>query len=164
MWKRRDPLDRSARKWLTYRRILSTKGVFREGVAFTCLSPIKKAKQPHTSISPAPSARSFVRALLPACSYIPAPVSHSRVFSLPSAHDPRLCFFARPRARSEPLRSRFVPTPSGVWFLRFVPALALSPCPSPVSHSRVFGSPESAFFPAPSAPSSPFLGAALTYT
>lgn len=55
-------------------------------------------------------------------------------------------------------------TPSGVWFLRFVPALALSPCPSPVSHSRNFGSPESAFFPAPSAPSSPFLGAALTYT
>ena len=54
-------------------------------------------------------------------------------------------------------------TPSGVWFLRFVPVLALSPCPSPVSHSRNFGSPKSAFLPAPSAPSSPFLGAALTY-
>ena len=84
-------------------RILSTKGVFREeGVAFTRSSPIKKAKQPHTSFPPAPSARSFVRALVPACSYIPAPVPHPRVFGLPPAHNPRLRFFARPR---RPLRA-----------------------------------------------------------
>lgn len=45
---------------LTYRRFMSTKGIFREeGVAFTRSSPIKKAKQPHTSFPPAPSARSL---------------------------------------------------------------------------------------------------------
>ena len=83
---------------LTYRRFLSTKGIFREeGVAFTCSSPIKKAKQPHTSFPPAPSARSFVRALVPACSYIPAPVPHPRVFGLPSANNPRLRFFVHPQ-------------------------------------------------------------------
>ena len=85
---------------LTYRRFMSTKEVFREeGVAFTCLSPIKKAKQPHTSFPPAPSARSFVRALVPACSYIPAPVPHPRVFGLPSAlvPSPRVLGSSRPR-------------------------------------------------------------------
>ena len=30
LWKRRDPLDRSARKWLTYRRILSKASKFQE--------------------------------------------------------------------------------------------------------------------------------------
>ena len=104
---------------LTYRRFLSTKGVFREeGVAFTHLSPIKKAKQPHTSFPPAPSARSFGRALVPACSYIPAPVPHPRVFGLPSAHNPRLRFFVHPQrslralafsVRPDPVR-RMVPS------------------------------------------------------
>lgn len=85
---------------LTYRRLMSTKGVFREeGVAFTCLSPIKKAKQPHTSFPPAPSARSFVRALVPACSYIPAPVPHPRVFGLPSALAPSPCVLGSSRPR-----------------------------------------------------------------
>lgn len=137
---------------LTYRRLMSTKGVFREeGVAFTCLSPIKKATAPHQ---------------LSSCSFSPLlrPRSSARLLIYPSACSASSRFRLALSARSEPSRSRFVPTPSGVWFLRFVPALALSPCPSPVSHSRNFGSHESASFPAPSAPSSPFLGAALTYT
>lgn len=85
---------------LTYRRFMSTKGIFREeGVAFTRSSPIKKAKQPHTSFPPAPSARSFVRALVPACSYIPAPVPHPRVFGLPSALAPSPRVLGSPRPR-----------------------------------------------------------------
>ena len=73
--------------------------VFREErIALTCLSPIKKAKQPPPSFPSAPSARSFVRALVPACSYAPAPVLHPRVFGSPSAHDSRLCFFVRTSA------------------------------------------------------------------
>lgn len=45
---------------LTYRRFMSTKGIFREeGVAFTCLSPIKKANSPTPAfllfLQPAPS-------------------------------------------------------------------------------------------------------------
>ena len=81
-------------------RLLSTKGVFREeGVAFTRSSPIKKAKQPHTSFPPAPSARSFVRALVPACSYIPAPVPHPCVFGLPSALAPSPCVLGSSRPR-----------------------------------------------------------------
>ena len=136
---------------LTYRRFLSTKGIFREeGVAFTCSSPIKKAKQPHTSFPPAPSARSFVRALVPACSYIPAPVPHPRVFGLPSALAPSPRVLGSPRPR--PAYGSFGSSQH-----------------SPFHHaqsrfaSRNFGSPESAFFPTPSAPSSSFLGAALTY-
>lgn len=97
---------------LTYRRFMSTKGIFREeGVAFTCLSPIKKAKQPHTSFPPAPSARSFVRALVPACSYIPAPVPHPRVFGLPSAHNPRLRFFVHPQRSLRALAFSVRPRP-----------------------------------------------------
>lgn len=121
---------------LTYRRLLSTKGVFREeGVAFTCLSPIKKAKL-HTSFPPAPSARSFVRALVPACSYIPAPVPHPRVFDLPSAHNPRLRFFVQPQrslralafsVRPDPVR-RMIPSvrPSARPFTMPQPRFALS--------------------------------------
>ena len=67
-------------------------------------------------------------------------------------------------ARSEPSRSRLVPAPSGIWLLRFAPALAPLSCLSPVSHSRNFGSLEPAFFPAPSAPSRPFSRPALPYT
>lgn len=94
--KRCDSLDRSAQKRLTYRRFLSTRVVFREErIALTCLSPIKKAKQPPPSFPSAPSARSFVRALVPACSYVPAPVSHPRVFGLPPARDSLLRFFVR---------------------------------------------------------------------
>lgn len=102
---------------------------------------------------------------LSSCSFSPLlrPRSSARLFIYPSACSASSRFRLALSARSEPSRSRFVPAPSGVWFLRFVPALALSPCPSPVSHPRNFGSHESAFFPAPSAPSSPFLGAALTY-
>ncbi len=122
---------------LTYRRFMSTKGVFREeGVAFTCLSPIKKAKQTHTSFPPAPSARSFVRALVPACSYIPAPVPHPRVFGLPPAHNPRLRFFVLPQrslralafsVRPDPVR-RMVPSvrPSARPFTMPQPRFALS--------------------------------------
>lgn len=58
---------------LTYRQFLSTKGVFREeGVAFTCLSPIKKAKAPHQ---------------LSSCSFSPLlrPRSSARLFIYPSA-------------------------------------------------------------------------------
>ena len=73
-------------------------GLSRGGVAFACLSPIKKAKQPPPSFPSAPSARSFVRALVPACSYAPAPVPHPRVFGSPSAHDSRLCLFVRTSA------------------------------------------------------------------
>ena len=62
------------------------------------LEPIKKAKQPPPSFPSAPSARFFVRALVPACSYAPAPVPHPRVFGSPSAHDSRLCFFVRTSA------------------------------------------------------------------
>lgn len=62
---------------LTYRRFMSTKGVFREeGVAFTRSSPIKKAK-PHTSFPPAPSARSFSPLLRPR--------SSARLFIYPNA-------------------------------------------------------------------------------
>ena len=97
---------------LTYRRFMSTKGIFREeGVAFTCSSPIKKAKQPHTSFPPAPSVRSFVRALVPACSYIPAPVPHPRVFGLPSAHNPRLRFFVHPQRSLRALAFSVRPRP-----------------------------------------------------
>lgn len=97
---------------LTYRRFMSTKGIFREeGVAFTCSSPIKKAKQPHTSFPPAPSVRSFVRALVPACSYIPAPVPHPRVFGLPSAHNPRLRFFVHPQRSLRALAVSVRPDP-----------------------------------------------------
>ena len=110
---------------LTYRRFLSTKGIFREeGVAFTCLSPIKKAKQPHTSFPPAPSARSFVRALVPACSYIPAPVPHPRVFGLPSAHNPRLRFFVQPQRSLRALA--FSVRPSARPFTMPQPRFALS--------------------------------------
>lgn len=73
-------------------------GLSRGKVAFTCLSPIKKAKQPPPSFPSAPSARSFVRALVPSCSYAPAPVPHPRVFGSPSVHDSRLCFFVRTSA------------------------------------------------------------------
>ena len=121
-------------------------GGLSRGVAFTCLSPIKKLKQPHTSFPPAPSAP-LLRPRSSARLFISQRLFHILAFSACLQLTIRLCFFARPRARSEPSRSRFVLTPSSVWFLRFVPALALSPCPSPVSHSRVFGSPESAFFP-----------------
>lgn len=86
-------------------------GLSRGGVAFTCLSPIKKAKQPHTSFPPAPSARSFVRALVPACSYIPAPVPHPRVFGLPSAHNPRLRFFVHPQRSLRALAFSVRPRP-----------------------------------------------------
>ena len=73
-------------------------GLSRGRVAFTCLSPSKRRNSPHTSFPSAPSARSFVRALVPACSYAPAPVPHPRVFGSPSAHDSRLCFFVRTSA------------------------------------------------------------------
>lgn len=73
-------------------------GLSRGGVVFTCLSLIKKAKQPPPSFPSAPSARSFVRALVPACSYAPAPVPHPRVFGSPSAHDSLLRFFVRTSA------------------------------------------------------------------
>lgn len=64
--------------------------VFREErIALTCLSPIKKAKQPPPSFPSAPSARSFVRALVPACSYAPAPVPHPRVLG---SSRPRLAY------------------------------------------------------------------------
>lgn len=133
MRKSRDPLDRSARKWLTYRRILSTKGVFREeGVAFTRSSPIKKAKQPHTSFPLAPSARSFVRALVPACSYIPAPVPHPRVFGLPPAHNPRLRFFVHPQRSLRALAFSVRPDP--VW--RMVPSVRPSTRPFTMPQPR----------------------------
>ena len=133
MRKSRDPLDRSARKWLTYRRFLSTKGVFREeGVAFTRSSPIKKAKQPHTSFPPAPSARSFGSALVPACSYIPAPVPHPRVFGLPSAHNPRLRFFVHPQRSLRALAFSVHPDP----VRRMVPSVRPSTRPFTMPQPR----------------------------
>ena len=94
----------------------------------------------------------------------PSACSVSSRFRLaPSARFSSPLLRAHLSARSEPSRSRLVPTPFGVWFLRFAPALAPLSCPSPVSHSRTFGSLESAFFPAPSVPLRPFLGPALPY-
>ena len=124
---------------------MSTKGIFREeGVAFTRSSPIKKAKQPHTSFPPAPSARSFVRALVPACSYIPAPVPHPRVFGLPSAHNPRLRFFVHPQrslralafsVRPDPVR-RMVPSVRPDPVRRMVPSVRPSTRPFTIPQPR----------------------------
>ena len=72
--------------------------------------------------------------------------------------------FICPSACSASSRSRLVPAPSGIWLLRLAPIPDLLPCPSPVSHSRNFGSLESAFFPAPSAPSRLFSRPTLRYT
>lgn len=114
-------------------RLLSTKGVFREeGVAFTRLSPIKKAKQPHTSFPPAPSARSFGRALVPACSYIPAPVPYPRVFGLPSAHNPRLRFFVHPQRSLRALAFSVRPGP----VRRMVPSVRPSTRPFTMPQPR----------------------------
>ena len=62
------------------------------------LEPYQKGETAPTQLSFCSFSRSFVRALVPACSYAPAPVPHPRVFGSPSAHDSRLCFFVRTSA------------------------------------------------------------------
>lgn len=100
------------------------------------LEPHQKGEQPHTSFPPTPSARSFVCSLVPACSYIPTPVPHPRVFGLPSAHNPRLRFFVQPErslralafsVRPDPVQ-RMVPSvrPSARPFTMPQPRFALS--------------------------------------
>lgn len=132
-------------------------------VAFTCLSPSKRRNSPHQhfscSFSPILRPRSSARLFIcpSACS------ASSRFRVAPSARFSSSLLRAHLSARSEPSRSRLVPAPSGIWLLRLAPIPDLLPCPSPVSHSRVLGSLEPAFFPAPSAPSRPFLGPALPY-
>ena len=113
------------------------------------------------------------------CSFSPIlrPRSSARLFRCPSACSASsrfrvalsarfspLLLRAHLSARSEPSRSRLVPAPSGIWLLRLAPIPDLLPYPSPVSHSRNFGSLEPAFFSAPSAPSRPFSRPALPYT
>ena len=122
---------------LTYRRFMSTKGgLSRGGGSVHVLEPHQKGETAPHQLSPSPSARSFVRALVPACSYIPAPVPHPCVFGLPSAHNPRLRFFVQPQrslralafsVRPDPVR-RMVPSvrPSARPFTMPQPRFALS--------------------------------------
>lgn len=127
-------------------------GLSRGGGSVHVLEPHQKGEQPHTSFPPAPSARSFVRALVPACSYIPTPVPHPRVFGLPSAHNPRLRFFVQPQrslralafsVRPDPVR-RMIPSvrPSARPFTMPQPRFALSQfrLPRVGFLSRSFGS------------------------
>ena len=128
--------------------------------------------EPYQKGDTAPTQLSF-------CSFSPIlrPRSSARLFICPSACSASsrfrvalsarfspLLLRAHLSARSEPSRSRLVPAPSGIWLLRLAPIPDLLPCPSPVSHSRNFGSLEPAFFPAPSVPSRPFSRPALPYT
>ena len=128
--------------------------------------------EPYQKGETAPTQLSF-------CSFSPilCPRSSARLFICPSACSASsrfrvalsarfspLLLRAHLSARSESSRSRLVPTPFGVWLLRLAPIPDLLPCPSPVSHSRNFGSLEPAFFPAPSAPSRPFSRPGLPYT
>ena len=123
------------------------------------MSPIKKAKQPphqlsFCSFSPLLRPRSSARLFI-----CPSACSASSRFRVAlSARFSPLLLRAHLSARSEPSRSRLVPAPSGIWLLRLAPIPDLLPCPSPVSHSRNFGSLEPAFFPAPSLPRARFLG------
>ncbi len=128
------------------------RGSFARRGSVHVLEPHQKGEQPHTSFPPAPSARSFVRALVPACSYIPTPVPHPRVFGLPSAHNPRLRFFVQPQrslralafsVRPDPVR-RMIPSvrPSARPFTMPQPRFALSQfrLPRVGFLSRFFGS------------------------
>ena len=107
-------------------------GLSRGGGSVHVLEPHQKGEQPHTSFPPAPSARSFVRALVPACSYIPAPVPHPRVFGLPSAHNPRLRFFVHPQRSLRALAFSVRPGP----VRRMVPSVRPSTRPFTMPQPR----------------------------
>lgn len=100
------PMGHPCQRWFNIEGDLS-----RGGSSVHVLEPHQKGEQPHTSFPPVPSARSFVRALVPACSYIPAPVPHPRVFGLPSAHNPRLRFFVHPQRSLRALAVSVRPDP-----------------------------------------------------